>query len=124
LFALSFSVSASIGQLPQEVRPSSDDRIAALENEVSALAGRVKELERLAEHQDMRMTFTYSLSESEANAIRPSLERLLARSVSLGLLIGADTRANRIVGTGTETQLSQLAPLVALIDGGLIQPEK
>ena len=124
LCALAIVVSSSIGQSPQETKPFNDDRIVAIESELSALTERLKKMERVAEHQDRLQTLAFPLANHDAIAIRPTLERLLARSVNLGLSIGADTRSNRIVGTGTDTQLSQLTLLITLIDAGLIQPQE
>ncbi len=81
-------------------------------------------MERVAELQAKPKTLAYPLRNCDAIAIRPILERLLTRSVNHGLSIGADTRSNRIVATGTHAQLSNLTLLVTLIDGGLIQPQK
>ncbi len=80
-------------------------------------------MERVEEHHGKLKTFGYPLANHDANAIRPTLERLLTRSVNMGLSIGADTRSNRIIGTGTDIELSQLTLLVTLIDEGLIQPQ-
>ncbi|QDV46671.1 hypothetical protein Enr13x_65800 [Stieleria neptunia] len=122
LCALTFGVASSIGQTPQETKPSGDDRIVALEKELSALTERMKELERAAGPQDKQKSFAYFFTNHDVIAIQPKLERLLTRSVNLGLSIGVDARSNRIVATGTEIQLSQLTLLVTLIDEGMIQP--
>ncbi|MCS7467323.1 hypothetical protein NZK35_11775 [Stieleria sp. ICT_E10.1] len=79
LCALTLGVAPSTGQTPQETKPSSDDRIVALEKELSAVTQRLKKMERVAGHQDKQKAFAYSLADHDAIVIQPILERLLRR---------------------------------------------